>query len=131
MLAELTIFHGVRINTFPYIVEAAGLKELLVPSLIESTLQETEPGLILHFHLKLSSTVRLVEAATEETLEESTPSLKRTEFLRKAARTISPKILINFLALPFKNVRTALILKDRSPGIKATAGQPLVIQYGK
>lgn len=131
MLMESTIFLGLKINTFLLTAEAAGLKELPAPLLTESTLLETELGLMFLFHLKSSSTAKLEVVATEEILEESTHSPKPTESLKRAAKTTWLKILTNSHALPFKNVKTALILKVRSLETKATVGLLLVIQFGK
>jgi hypothetical protein len=44
-LTEPTGYHGLETNTFLNIVEAAGLTELPVQSLTESTSSETELGL--------------------------------------------------------------------------------------
>jgi hypothetical protein len=96
-------------------VAAAGHKELLVQLLTELTSLETILGLISLFHLKQLSIVRLEEAATEEMLGKSMPLLKAMVSLKKAAKTISLRILIIFHALPFKNVLIALILRVKNP----------------
>ena len=125
------MFHGAKINIFQLIVVHAGLKVLPAQSLIVSTLSETEHGLIFHSHHKSLLTVKLEEAAMEETLEVSIPLLRLMVFLKKVAKTILLKILITSLALPFKNVWIALILRLKNPEIKETVGLPQNIQSGK
>jgi len=125
------MFHGPRINTFLFTVEAAGPKELLARLLIELTSLETEPGLTFLCHLRSSSIVKLEEAAMVEILEEFMPLPRPTEFLKKVVKIIWPRIQLLSAAQPSKNAKTADIPRDKSQEIKETAGQPLNIQSGK
>lgn len=127
----LTMFLGLRINIFLPTAAAAGHKEPPAPLLIALTLPEIELGLIFHCLLKLSSIAKPEEAAMEVILEESMPSLSPMEFLKKPAKTIWLRILINSVALPSKNAKTAPILKAKSQEIKETAGPLLAIPFGK
>lgn len=108
----LTMFHGLKINIFQPIVDLVGLKEPQVLLLIESTSFVIEHGLIWLFLLKLSSTVKQVVVATEEILQVFMHLLKLMVFLKKVAKTMRPKILINLVALLFKNVKIVDILKE-------------------
>ena len=130
-LMESTIFPGIKINIFLNTVVAAGLKEPPALSLIESILLETELGLTLLFHPKLSSTARLEEVATEVMLEESIPMLKIMVSLKKVVKTILQKILNIFHAHLYKDVLIVLIQRDKNQETQATVGQLLVIQSGK
>lgn len=131
MLMESTIFPGIKINIFLNTVVAAGLKEPPALSLIESILPETELGLTLLFHPKLSSTARLEEVATEVMLEESIAMLRITVSLKKVVKTILQKILSISLAHQYKDVLIVVIQRDKNQEILATVGQLLVIQSGK
>jgi len=130
-LAESTIFPGLKINIFLNTVAAVGLKEQQALSLIELTLPETELGLTSLFHLKLSSTAKLEEVATEVMLEESIPMLKIMVFLKKIAKTILQKILNIFHAHLYKGVLIVLIQREINREKQAIVGQHLVIQFGK
>ena len=61
-----------------------------------------------------------------ETLEEFTHMPKLMEFLRKAAKTMLQKTLINSVAQISKNARIALTLEA-----KITVGRPPDIQFGR
>ena len=128
---ESTTFHGQRTNTFPLTVVHAGLKELPALLLTGSTSSGTEPGLTWLSLLKSSSTAKQEEAATEEILLVCISMLRIMEFLRKAVRTILPRILINSVALTFRSVKTALIPKARNQETKETVGPLQSIQSGK
>jgi hypothetical protein len=112
-------------------VVVAGLKELQALLLIESILSEIEPGLTLLFHLKLSSTVKLVEVVTEVMLEGSIRMLKTTVFLKKVAKIIFQKILSIFHAHLYKGVLIVLIQRAINQETQVTVGQHLVILFGK
>lgn len=128
---ESTIFHGPKISIFPSIVVHAGPREQPVPLPTESTSQGTELGLTFPFLLRSSLTAKQEAAATEETLEASINMLKIMEFLRKAVRTIWPKIPITSAVPISRSVRTALTPKDRSQETLEIAGLLLGTLFGK
>ena len=130
-LVESTTSHGPRINTFLLTAVAAGPREPLVPSLIESTSSETELGLMLPCRLRSSSIAKLEEVATEATLEEFTSTLKITEFLKKAAKTILPRTLTTSVAQTSKNVKIVLIPREPNLETKVIAGLLLATPSGK
>jgi len=131
MLIELIIFHGLKINTFLYIVEVAGLKEQPVLLPTESTSLEIELGLISLYHLKLSLTVKQEVAVMEAIQEVFMLMPKQMVFLNRVVKIIWLKILINSHALLFKDAKTALTLKVKSQETKATVGLLLATQFGK
>ena len=121
-LVESTMFPGLKISTSQPTADLAGLKGPPVQLPTESTSQGTEPGLTWPFLLRLSSTVRLEEAAMEEILLEFINMLNLTEFPKKVARTILQRTLTNSVAQTSKSVRTVLILRDPSLETKEIAG---------
>ena len=102
--AESTIYHGLETNISPSIVDHAGLMDQLVLLLTELTFSETELGPIPLFLLKALLTVKLEEAAMEVILSKSTFSDTTPVFQRKHAKLMLLKILLDSLALIFKNV---------------------------
>ena len=121
-LVESTMFPGLKISTSQPTVDLAGLKGPPAQLPTGSTLRETEPGPTWLFLLRLSLTAKLEEAVMEEILLGFINMLSLMEFPKKVARTILPKTLTNSAAQTSRNVRTVLILRDPSLGIKEIAG---------
>ena len=109
----------------------AGLKAPLALLLTESTSLGTEPGLMYHSLLKSSSTARLEEAVTEETLVEFTPLLRAMASLKKAAKTISLRTQNTSVVQTFRSARTALTLRVQNQETKVIAGLLLATLFGK
>ena len=128
---ELIIFHGLETNTFPPIVDPAGLMVPPAPLLIESISWETILGLIWTYLLKSLSTVKLEAHAMVETLDKSMSTLITTVSLKKLVRLILPRILNNLVAQISKDVKIVLLQLELNQGIRVTAGLNPNIQFGK